>query len=82
MTIELLVRGHFVPLRDATATALSSNSWTVRIPDPLAIRKRTRRGDTTEDWDGAVFCLDGVETEPGLGSGGGGDHVLVSVWVV
>lgn len=82
MTIELLVRGRFVTLPTATATALSSNSWTVRVPDPLSLRKRTRRGEATEDWDGAVFCIDGVETEPGLGSGGGRDHVLVSVWAV
>jgi hypothetical protein len=82
MTVELLVRGRFVPLPGATVERVAGNAFTVRIPDPDALRRRTRRGANPEDWDGAVFSLDEVETEPGLGSGLDRGAVLVSVWIV
>lgn len=81
MTIELLVRGRFVDLPGATATPVAGNGWSIRIPDPGSSSRRTRRGPALEDWDGAVFALDGEETQPGVGTGGGADHVLVTVWV-
>ncbi|MCA9569530.1 MAG: hypothetical protein KC656_16905 [Myxococcales bacterium] len=80
--IEVLVRGRFVPLDDASARRIAGNTWEIRIPDPASIARRTRRGASPEDWDGAVFVVDGAETEPGVGSGGGPDHVVVTAWIV
>lgn len=80
--IEVLVRGRFVELPEARARAVAGNAWEIDIPDVGTLKRKTRRGDRPEDWDGAVFLVDGRETEPGIGSGGRGGTVTVSVWAV
>lgn len=79
--ISVLVRGRFVDLPGAVATPIAGNGWQVRIPDPASLSRRTRRGGAVEDWDGAVLLIDEQETQPAVGSGGGKDHVVVTVWI-
>jgi hypothetical protein len=81
-TVELLHRNRFVPLEGATATPIAANAWTVRIPLTEAIRRLVRRADDPEAWDGAVFALDGQETAPAVGSGGGPAGITVTVLVL
>jgi len=79
--IELLHRNRFVALPDATASKVAANAWTLTIPLTDAVRRLVSRADDPEAWDGAVFLLDGRETEPAVGSGGGPERITVTVLV-
>ncbi|MEQ1508734.1 MAG: hypothetical protein ABMB14_41285, partial [Myxococcota bacterium] len=70
MTIELLHRNRFVAVPGAAARKVAANVWTLQIPVTDAIRRLVPRADDPEAWDGAVFSLDGKETDPAVGSGG------------
>ena len=67
--VEVLHRNRFQAIAGATVERISSNAWTVRIPVDDPIHRKVRRQPTPEGWDGAVFFVDGLETEPALGSG-------------
>lgn len=69
MIIELLHRGRFHPIDDATARSLASNAWEIRLPLASPAHRLARRAPTPEAWDGAIFALDGAQTEPATGSG-------------
>lgn len=68
-TVELLVRTRFLPLPGATARRVGANAWEVHIPRTEAVARLARRGLDPEDWDGAVFAIDGEQTEPAVASG-------------
>jgi hypothetical protein len=83
--IELLVRRRFVVLPGATARALAGNAWELSLP-LSAVQPLVRDATEPEAWDGAIFLLDGRETEPAVGCGTGGsgvtrESVKVTVWV-
>jgi hypothetical protein len=77
-TVALLVRGRFVPL-DAEAVHIAANAWEIRIPATPAVERLVRRAADPVAWDGAIFALDGRETEPAVGSGIVPGGVKVSV---
>jgi hypothetical protein len=80
--IEVLHRNRFREVADATAERISGNAWTVRIPTDSRIHGQIKRAPTAEGWDGAVFFIDGRETEPGLGSGTRRGFVEISVYAL
>ncbi|HHO54648.1 MAG TPA: hypothetical protein ENK18_28170 [Deltaproteobacteria bacterium] len=82
MIIELLHRGRFFPVEDASARALSSNAWELRLPITSAVHARTRRRPDPEDWDGAIFALQGAQTEPAVGSGRDRGAIYLTVLVL
>ncbi len=79
VNIEVLHRGRFIRCPDASARQVSTNAWEVRIPRASDVHQRTRREPELEAWDGAVFSIDGVEMQPGTGSGSDAGAVLVTV---
>lgn len=78
----MLVRNHFHPLPDATATPIAANAWEIRVPTEGASCKTARRGTRAEDWDGAVFLIDDQQAEPALGSGEAPGVVIVTALVL
>ena len=80
--VELLVRGRFIELPDATLRQHVGNALSITIPLSPERLRRVRRGAQAEDWDGAIFCVDGEECEPAMGSGEGPKSVTVTVWVL
>ncbi len=82
MSIELLHRNRFLPLDDATARQLAANVWEIRIPRGDGVHHRTRRAPQLEAWDGAVFALDGVQTEPATGSGEDASAIRLTVVIL
>ena len=78
MKIELLHRGHFVELDQASAKNQGKNAWEITIPLD-SLRHKVSRGDKAEDWDEAIFSLDGEETAPAVGSGEGKGTIKVTV---
>jgi hypothetical protein len=80
MTLELLDRNRVRPLPGAAVRPLASNAWEIRIPrTPDAERVF---GPGLRKLDGAVFLVDGVQTEPALISAETADAVLVSAWAL
>jgi hypothetical protein len=75
--IEVVHRGRFVALPTATARLVGPNAWEIRIPTSDPAFGSLRRTPTAEAWDGVVFSIDGIESEPATGSGEGPDHVVV-----
>ncbi|MCO4746114.1 MAG: hypothetical protein KC912_15060 [Proteobacteria bacterium] len=82
MSVEVLHAGRFQVCEAAVVETISSNAWTVKIPVNDPIHRRLRRKPTPEGWDGAVFFIDGVETEPGLGSGLANGFVTVGTYAI
>lgn len=82
MNVEVLHNGSFRPIEGATFEEISSNAWTVSIPVHDPIHGRVRRRPTAEGWDGAVFFIDGVETEPALGSGLKRGQIKISAYAI
>lgn len=82
MAVELFHRGRFHPLPGATSRKVGPNAYEVRIPRTDESKKVSRREHTAEAWDDAVFAIDGVQTEPGLGSGETDAYVAVTVLVL
>lgn len=80
--VHVLHRGRFYEIPAATATQVAANAWTIAIPIADPIHQRTKRAPTAEGWDEAVFLVDGVETQPGLGSGEDARVVTVSAVVL
>lgn len=80
--IEVLHRNRFRPVPDASVEAISGNAWTVRIPTDSRIHTEIKRSPTPEGWDGAVFFIDGKETEPSLGSGVRRGFVEISAYAL
>lgn len=80
--LHVLHRNRFHPLTGATARPLAANAWEITVPATDAVKKLTRRGFTAEAWDGAVFLVDGVETEPAVGSGESKKAVTVTVFIL
>lgn len=81
MTVQVLVRGRYVELDDVRIRQDGSNAWTLTIPVDAGVRKRARRGERMEDWDGAVFLLDEAQTAPCVATGESRGTVSVSVWI-
>jgi len=81
MDLAVLHRNRFLPLNDADVTQVGPNAYQVRIPTGSPMHKKLRRPATAEGWDGAIFLIDGRETEPAMGSGEGAD-IVVSAWVL
>ena len=82
MDVSVLVKGRFEVLEGAVAVAVGSNCWEIEIPVDPQLSKRVRRGESPEDWDGAVFLLGDAESEPAVGSGAGKGTVKVTAFVV
>jgi hypothetical protein len=61
-----------------SARRIAANAWEVRIPRTELARKLSKRGDDPLAWDDAVFAIDGVETEPSVGSGLDPDVIRVT----
>lgn len=80
--ILVLHRGRFYEIDGASAERVASNTWQVRIPAADPIHKRTRRSADAESWDGAVFLVEGQETQPAVGSGEDKGGVTVTVFVL
>jgi hypothetical protein len=81
-SIEVLHRGRFWPLPGASATKIAANAWEITIPIDDAVRRFAKSPGDPSAWDDAVFAIDGVQTEPAVGSGGGGDAVRVTALVL
>lgn len=79
MNIEILHRRRFVALPEATASRISANAWSIRIPLTPAVRRIVRDAERPEAWDGAIFALDGEEAQPAVGTGGDDRAVTVTV---
>ncbi len=79
MTIEILHRGRFHPVPDATARVVALNAVEIALPRASRVHALCRRQPTAEAWDGAVFAVDGVEAEPAVGSGEDASGVRVTV---
>lgn len=69
MKVEVLVRQSFREVPGLTARRIAGNAWEILVPKDEATQKLTRRGPRPEDWDGAIFFLDGQETMPATGTG-------------
>ena len=82
MTVEVLARGRFQAVPDATVRAVGPNAFEIRLPVGSPIHARCRRRPEPEAWDGAIFSLDGVETEPAVGSGADAGAVQVTVLIL
>lgn len=67
MQIELLSRGRYEPLPDATARHLDANAWEVRIPRSARAERLLRRWDV-DAIDGVTLVIDGVESLQVVGS--------------
>lgn len=80
-TVEVVHRNRFVPIPGATAVRIADNAWQIRLPVGDAIHNTVRRKPTPEAWDDAVFAIDGAETEPAMGSGIDGKHVVVTALI-
>ncbi|MCB9675225.1 MAG: hypothetical protein H6737_08915 [Alphaproteobacteria bacterium] len=81
MDVQVLNKGRFEALPDATCRpAGSTNVWEIEVPVTAELQKRLRRGPSPEDWDDAVFLVNGVESEPAVGSGEGKGTVKVTVF--
>lgn len=77
-SISVLVRNHFEPLREATGIPIAGNAYEIHIPRDSATLRLARRDDTLEAWDGAVFLIDGAESQPALGTGETKNHLIVT----
>jgi hypothetical protein len=82
VSVEVLHAGRFQVLESAVVETISSNAWTVKIPVNDPVHRRLRRQPTPEGWDGAVFFIDGVETEPSLGSGLANGFVSIGTYAI
>ena len=80
--IHVLHRGSFLAIPAAQATQVAHNAWEISIPSDDPVHDKTRRNPTAEAWDDAIFLVDGVETQPAIGSGETRREVRVSVFVV
>jgi hypothetical protein len=78
--IELLVRRRFVAVPGAVAHPLAGNAWELHLP-LASVQRLVKDATRPEVWDGAIFLLDGRETEPAVGSGVTHDSVKVTVWL-
>ena len=78
--VELLHRGRFYPVPEASAVPLAANAWDVTIPRDAPALLRARREWTEAGWDGAVLSIDGRETEPALTSRIDARSVTLSVY--
>lgn len=80
--VHVLHRGRFYEIPSATAARVGANAWSIAIPLTDPIHQRTKRAPTAEGWDEAVFLVDGIETQPGVGSGEDGRAVTVSAVIL
>ena len=78
--VQVLVKGRFWPISGAKTKDIAPNAVQITIPVSAELKKRTRRGDRAEDWDGAVFLVDDEESEPAVGSGEGKGTVVVTAF--
>ena len=79
MDILILHRNRFQPVNGATATKLSGNAWTLKLP--IASMKRFIKGTPrAEALDGVVFVVEDLETEPAVGTGEDQTHLYASVY--
>lgn len=81
MDLQILVRGRFFPLEGATVKKVALNAWEIRVPRDEAVAKRARRKLSVEAWDGAVFLIDDVETEPAMVSKETSDALFLTALV-
>jgi hypothetical protein len=79
-SVQILVKGRFWPIPGAKTKDIAPNAVQITIPLSPDLKKRTRRGDRAEDWDGAIFLVDDEESEPAVGSGEGKGTVTVTVF--
>lgn len=82
VAVELLVRNRFFSLPGVVATQLAANAWELAIPRTDDVRKLSKRGDDPEAWDEAIFSIDGVQSEPAIGSGFDATTIRVTVLVL
>lgn len=61
MQIELLTRGRYETLPDATARHVGANAWEVRIPRSARTERLLRKWEL-DAIDGATLMIDGVES--------------------
>lgn len=80
MTLELLDRNRVRPMPPATVRALASNAWEIRVPRGAEAERAF--GPGLRKLDGAVFLVDGVQTEPALISAESPEAVTVSAWAL
>ena len=80
--VEVLHRSRFFPLPSAVAERIAANAWEIRIPIDDTVRRVSKTPADPASWDGAVFSIDGVQTEPAVGSGGDATAVRVTVLVL
>lgn len=80
-TVEVVHRNRFLPLPDADATEVAGGAWSVRIPTDSTAHRTTRRAPTAEGWDGAIFSINGIETQPAVGSAETRTHVVVTALI-
>lgn len=66
--VEVLHKGRFHAIPEASVTRIAANAWEIRIPRDAPTLGRLRRPWTEEGWDGAVLSVEGRETEPCLTS--------------
>lgn len=80
MVIEARHRNRIFPVPGVTAKKLASNAWELTVPRTPEAQRLF--GPDLRGLDGAVFVLDGKESEPTLISGEGPDGMKVSVWIL
>ena len=80
--VQVLRKGRFVEVPGARVRPLASNAWEITIPRTDAVRRACGRGVALEDWDGAIFVVNDLETEPAIASGMSRDVVRVTVVVL
>ncbi len=78
--VQILVKGRFWPIPGAKIREIAPNAVEITIPLSPDLKKRTRRGEQAEDWDGAVFLVDDEESEPAVGSGQKNGSVMVTAF--
>ncbi len=81
MAVEILVKGRFRELPDATVSRVAGNAWSVRVKRTEAVA-RVVRGDLSKGLDQAILVVDDQECEPAVVSAEGKDAVTVSVWAL
>lgn len=79
--LEVVHRNRFVPMTEATVAEIAGGAWEIRIPVASPIHAKTKRAATPEGWDEAIFAIDGVETQPAMGSGSNKTHVVVTALI-
>lgn len=82
LTVEVLHRRRFYVIDEPRLTKVSTNSWSLDLPKDHVIHQRVRRKPTLEGWDGAVFSLNGEESEPCVATGEGRDTISLLIYVL